>query len=63
MDYDDWKATDPRDRDPWSDEGAPDEAGDEAREEMLNEEAPEPELEPVNRELDSAFLDAMEKDD
>ena len=62
MTYDDWRASNPQDRDP-SDDGAPDEAGDEAREERLNEEAPEPEPGPVNRELDSEFLDAMEKDD
>ena len=51
MNYDDWKTTDPKDLDPWSDEGAPDEAGDEARDEARNEEAPEPEPEPMENDL------------
>ena len=62
MNYDDWKATNPKDLDPWSNDGAPDEAGDEARDEARNEEAPEPEPEPVDRALDAEFLEEMEKD-
>ena len=62
MNYDDWKTADPRDRDPWSDEGAPDEADDEARDEARDEEAPEPEPEPVDRALNKEWLEEMEKD-
>ena len=39
MDYDNWKATDPRQEDPYADDGAPDEAGDEAWEEQRREDA------------------------